>query len=420
MKQSQLFTKTLKTIPKEESKSAQLLIRAGFIDKLMAGVYSFLPLGFLVLKKIEKIIREEMLKIGAQEVLLPALHPKEIWEKTDRWKYPEMFKIKNRRGKEFSLGWTHEEIISFVLSKFVHSVKDLPIAVFQIQTKFRDELRPKAGLLRTKEFIMKDLYSFHESEEDLNAYYELVKEAYFKIFERCEIKNKTFLCLASGGAFSEYSHEFQTETESGEDLVYLCEDCKIGVNKEIIQKEKFQCPQCKRKISKTFKAIEVGNIFKLGDRFTKPFNLKIKDKEGKEKFIVEGCYGIGLGRLMGAIVEVHHDERGILWPKEIAPFLVHLIPIEVSEKKVIDRAEKIYKNLQQKNFEVLYDDRKEKSVGEKFFDADLIGIPYRVVVSQNTLKRNCVEIKKRDETQKKLIKIDHLVKFLKEKNKKRA
>jgi len=413
MRQSQLFTKTLKTISGEESKSAQLLIRSGFIDKLMGGSYSFLPLGFLVLKNIEKIIREEMLKIGAQEILLPALHPKEIWEKTNRWKYPEMFKLKDRREKEFSLGWTHEEIVSFVLSKFVRSAKDLPVAVFQIQTKFRDELRPKAGLLRTKEFIMKDLYSFHETEEDLNKYYELVKEAYFKIFERCQIKAKTFLCLASGGAFSKYSHEFQTETESGEDVIYFCENCKLGVNKEIIQKEKFQCPQCKRKISKTLKTIEVGNIFKLGDRFTKPFDLKIKDKEGKEKFIVEGCYGMGLGRLMGAIVEVHHDDRGILWPREVAPFLVHLIPVEILEKRVINNAEKIYKILLKKNLKVLYDDRKEKSIGEKFYDADLIGIPYRVVLSKRTLEKNCVGIKRRNSKEEKLIKIRDLIKILK-------
>jgi prolyl-tRNA synthetase len=415
MRQSQLFTKTLKSIPKEESKSAQLLVRGGFIDKLIAGVYSFLPLGFLVLKKIEKIIREEMLKIGAQEVLLPALHPKEIWEKTDRWKYPEMFKLKDRSGKEFSLGWTHEEIISNILSKFVHSSKDLPLAVFQIQDKFRDELRAKAGLLRTKEFIMKDLYSFHENEEDLDRYYHLVKEAYFKIFERCGIKEKTFLVLASGGAFSEYSHEFQTITESGEDVIYFCQNCKIGVNREIIHKEKYQCPQCKRKISKTFKTIEVGNIFKLGDRFTKPFDLKIKDSQGKEKFIVEGCYGIGLGRLMGAIVEVHNDEKGILWPKEVAPFLVHLIPVEISNKKVNEKTEKIYRTFRKANIEVLYDDRKEKSIGEKFFDADLIGIPFRVVVSEKTLRKNCVEIKKRNEEKKRLVKIEELLKFLKTK-----
>jgi prolyl-tRNA synthetase len=417
MRQSQLFTKTLKFIPKEESKSAQLLVRGGFIDKLMAGVYSFLPLGFLVLKKIEKIIREEMLKIGAQEVLLPALHPKEIWEKTDRWKYAEMFKLKDRSGKEFSLGWTHEEIISYILSKFVHSSKDLPIAVFQIQDKFRDELRAKAGLLRTKEFIMKDLYSFHENEEDLDRYYNLVKEAYFRIFERCGIKEKTYLVLASGGAFSEYSHEFQAVTESGEDIIYFCQNCQIGVNKEIISKEKYKCPQCQQKISKTLKTIEVGNIFKLGDRFTKPFNLKIKDSQGKERFIVEGCYGIGLGRLMGVIVEVHHDGKGILWPEEIAPFLVHLIPVEVSNKKINEKTEKIYQMLRRADIEVLYDDRKEKSIGEKFFDADLIGIPFRVVVSEKTLEKNGVEIKKRGEEKKRLVKIEELIKFLKTKMK---
>jgi len=415
MRQSQLFTKTLKSIPKEESKSAQLLVRGGFIDKLMAGVYSFLPLGFLVLKKIEKIIREEMLKIRAQEILLPALHPKEIWEKTERWKYPEMFKLKDRSGKELSLGWTHEEIISDILSKFVHSSKDLPIAVFQIQDKFRDELRAKAGLLRTKEFIMKDLYSFHENEEDLDRYYNLVKEAYFKIYERCGIKEKTFLTLASGGAFSKYSYEFQTVTESGEDIIYFCRKCTIGVNKEIISKEKYQCPQCQQKISKTLKTIEVGNIFKLGDRFTKPFNLKIKDSRGEEKFIVEGCYGIGLGRLMGAIIEVHNDEKGILWPKEVAPFLIHLIPIEISNKKVNKGAEKIYQMLQKEKIEVLYDDRKEESIGEKFFDADLIGMPFRIVVSEKTLNKNCVEIKKRNEEKRRLVKIEELLKFLKTK-----
>jgi prolyl-tRNA synthetase len=411
MRQSQLFTKTSKSIPKEESKSAQLLVRGGFIDKLMAGVYSFLPLGFLVLKKIEKIIREEMLKIGAQEILLPALHPKEIWEKTDRWKYPEMFKLKDRSGKEFSLGWTHEEIISDLLSKFIHSSKDLPVAVFQIQDKFRDELRAKAGLLRTKEFIMKDLYSFHENQKDLDKYYDLVKESYFKIYKRCGIKEKTYLTLASGGAFSEYSHEFQTVTDSGEDIIYFCQNCQIGVNKEIIQKEQFKCPQCKKKIKEILKTIEVGNIFKLGDRFTKPFNLKIKDSQGKEKFIVEGCYGIGLGRLIGAIVEVRNDEKGILWPKEVAPFLVHLIPIEISKKKVVSMAEKIYKILCKNNIEVLYDDRKEESIGVKFFDSDLIGIPFRIVLSEKTLSKNCVEIKKRDKDEKKMLKIENLLKF---------
>jgi prolyl-tRNA synthetase len=413
MRQSKLFTKTFKYFSKEESKSAQLLVRGGFIDKLSAGIYSFLPLGFLVLKKIERIIREEMLKIDAQEVLLPALHPKEIWEKTGRWKYPEMFKLKDRSEKEFSLGWTHEEIISFVVAKFVNSFKDLPLAVFQIQDKFRDELRAKAGLLRTKEFIMKDLYSFHENQKDLDKYYDLVKEAYFKIYKRCGIKEKTYLTLASGGAFSEYSHEFQTVTDSGEDIIYFCQNCQIGVNKEIIQKEQFKCPQCKKKIKEILKTIEVGNIFKLGDRFTKPFNLKIKDSQGKEKFIVEGCYGIGLGRLMGAIVEVRNDEKGILWPKEVAPFLVHLIPIEISKKKVVSMAEKIYKILCKNNIEVLYDDRKEESIGVKFFDSDLIGIPFRIVLSEKTLSKNCVEIKKRDKDEKKMLKIENLLKFFK-------
>ena len=411
MRQSQLFTKTIKETPREEiSVNAQLLIRAGFIDKLMAGVYSYLPLGFRVFKKIENIIREEMNRIGGQEVLMPALHPKNLWEKTDRWQYPEMFKLKSREGKDYSLGWTHEEIITPLVQKFVKSYKDLPVFVYQIQDKFRDELRAKSGLLRGVEFIMKDLYSFHKDENDLDEYYEKVKRAYFKIFQRCGIKKQTFLTLASGGAFSDYSHEFQTITPAGEDIIYLCQKCKIAVNKEIIEKTKYQCPDCKNKELKIHKAIEVGNIFQLGDRFTRVFDFQFRDRDDKEKYPVMGCYGIGLGRLIGAIVEVSHDEKGIIWPKEVAPFQIHLIKIE-NNKKLEKTAEKIYKDLQQNNIEVLYDDR-DKSPGEKFVEADLIGIPYRIVISERTLKNNCVEIKERSRKKASLIKMNRLLQFL--------
>ncbi len=408
MKQSQLFTKTQRNVPKDErSKNAQLLIRGGFIDKLMAGVYTYLPLGLLVLKKIENIIREEMERVGAQEILLPALHPKENWSKTDRWKYPEMFKLKDRSGKELSLGWTHEEIVTPLVGNFIRSYKDLPFSVFQIQDKFRDELRAKSGILRGVEFLMKDLYSFHKDEKDLDRYYSLITKAYFKIFERCGLAKETFLTLASGGAFSQYSHEFQTITEAGEDEIFICEKCKLAVNKEIIAREKNQCPECKNKNLVLKKAIEVGNIFKLGERFSKVFGLKFKDEKGKEKTVQMGCYGIGLGRLMGAAVEVHNDENGIIWPKEISPFDVHLIQLG----NVAKSAEKIYSDLGKEGIRVLYDDR-EKSAGEKFVEADLIGIPVRLVVSEKTEKEKSVELKKRGEKTVKLIKLNEVKKYV--------
>lgn len=422
MKQSKLFTKTSKEAPAEEkSINAQLLIRGGFIDKLMAGVYSLLPLGFFAFKKIENIIRKEMQNVLGQEVLLPALQPKENWLKTNRWQQEEMFKLKNRVGKDYSLGWTHEEIITPLVKKFVQSYKDLPVCVYQIQDKFRDELRPKAGLLRVVEFVMKDLYSFHSDEKDLNKYYEKVKGAYFKIFKRCGLEKQTFLTLASGGTFSKYSHEFQVITPLGEDTIYLCPKCKLGINKEIIKKENYRCPKCKNKKLEVKKAIEVGNIFKLKDKFSRAFDFTFKDKNGKEKTVQMGCYGIGLGRLMAAIVEVWHDERGIIWPKEISPFQIHLIPIE-NTKKVKKIAQKLYQDLsntacglglQKTEVEVLYDDREDKSAGEKLVEADLIGIPLRVVVSERTLQRNCLEIKNRSKKEVKLVKIKNLRKFLK-------
>ncbi len=409
MRQSQLFTKISKELPKDEaSVNAQLLIRAGFVDKLMSGVFSFLPLGLIVQKKIENIIREEMSEIGGQEVSLPALCPKENWQLTDRWKYPEMFKLENRAEKEFSLGWTHEEIITPLVGKFVKSYKDLPLYVYQFQTKFRDELRAKSGLLRGIEFLMKDLYSFHADQKDLDEYYEKAKEAYFKIFKRCGLGGQTYLTFASGGAFSKYSHEFQTATPYGEDEIYLCKKCKQAVNKEIIEKEKHQCPECKGKGLEIKKAIEVGNIFKLGSRFSEPFGLKFKDKDGKEQTVQMGCYGIGLSRLMGAVVEVHHDENGIIWPESIAPFSYHLISLGQNEA-----AGKIYKELIEIGKEVLFDDREDKTAGEKFADCDLIGIPKRIVVSERTLEKDSVEIKERDSKKTKLMKIDEIEKHIK-------
>lgn len=413
MKQSQLLTEPTKEAPKDEkSVNAQLLIRAGFVDKLMAGVYSYLPLGLRVLEKIEKIVCQEMDKIGGQKTILPALHPQENWQKTGRWQYEEMFKLKNRGGKDFALGWTHEEIVVPLVQKFVKSYKKLPVYVYQIQNKFRDELRAKSGLLRGVEFSMKDLYSFHKDEKDLDNYYEKVKKAYFTVFERCGLAKETYLTFASGGAFSKYSHEFQVVTSYGEDEIYLCKRCALAVNKEIIKEENNQCPQCKNKDLEVKKSIEVGNIFKLLDRFTKSFDFRFRDKDGKEKTVLMGCYGIGLSRLMGAVVEVHHDESGIIWPEEIAPFRIHLIQIG-DGPEVKKEAEKVYQDLQKNTIEVLYDDREDKTVGEKFAEADLIGIPTRLVVSEKTLKENCVEIKKRNEKQAKLVKLAELISHVK-------
>lgn len=412
MKQSKLFTKVSKDKLKDEvSINAQLLIRGGFVDKLMSGVYSFLPLGLRTLKKIENIIREEMNRIEGQEVLMPALLPKEIWEKTDRWKYPEMFKLKNRAEKEFSLGWTHEEVVTSLVKKFVDSYKSLPVSVYQFQTKFRDELRAKSGMLRGVEFPMKDLYSFHATESDLDKYYDRVTEAYFNVFKRCGLGGETFLTSASGGAFCKYSHEFQTVNPSGEDEIYLCKKCKLAINKEIIEEEKHQCSKCKSKDLEIKKSIEVGNIFKLRDKYTTPLEFTFKDKDGKKNPVLMGCYGMGLGRIMGAIVEVHHDDKGIIWPKEISPFDIHLIPLGENDK-VKKASEAVYEELCSLGVEVLYDDR-DKSIGEKFAEADIIGINLRMVVSERTLEKDSVEAKERNEKEAKLVKINQIKNYAK-------
>ncbi|MFH1401600.1 MAG: aminoacyl--tRNA ligase-related protein [Parcubacteria group bacterium] len=409
MQQSKLFTKTEKEVSKDEiSVNTKLLLKAGFIDKLMAGVYTFLPLGLRVMEKIENIIRQEMNLIGGQEILMPTLHPKENWLTTGRWdSMDDLFKLKDSSDREFALGPTHEEIVVPLVEKYIKSYKDLPCYVYQIQNKFRMELRAKSGLLRGREFIMKDLYSFHLTEDDLNDYYEKAKEAYLKIFQRAGISEKTFLTFASGGSFSKYSHEFQTVSEAGEDVIYVCKKCSQAINREIFGEVKI-CPNCQGKDFEEKKSIEVGNIFKLMNKYSKPFDLSVKDKDGKEQAVLMGCYGIGLSRLMGTIVEVHHDENGIIWPESIAPFRSHLISLGQNEA-----AEKIYKELTEAGKEVLFDDREDKTAGEKFADCDLIGIPERIVVSEKTLAEKSVEIKKRNSKETKLIKINEIEKYIK-------
>ena len=408
MQQTKLFTKTIKEAPKDEtSLNARLLMQAGFVDKLMAGVYTFLPLGLRVLNKIENIIREEMNAIDGQEILMPALQPKENWDKTDRWESMDdiLYKFKGANQRELTLGSTHEEIITPLMSKFVNSYKDLPFSAYQFQTKFRNEERAKSGLLRGREFRMKDLYSFHTDQDDLDQYYEKAQGAYARIFEKLGVGNITHLTYATGGAFSKYSHEYQTLADVGEDTIYLCEKCSIAVNKEIIDEQKV-CPKCGNTDLKEKKSIEVGNIFKLGEKFSKAFDLKYKDQDGKDKNVLMGCYGIGPSRIMGALVEIYHDDKGIIWPEEIAPFKVHLIDIKQNEK-----SDKIYDELSKAGIEVLYDDR-DISAGVKFADADLIGIPYRIVVSKKTIEQDSVEVKGRDGSEVEMIKIEQLIDYL--------
>ena len=402
MKQSQLFTKTSKELPKDETSfNAQTLIRAGFIEKLAAGIYTFLPLGLRVHNKICNIIREEINAIGGQEILMPALTPKDIWQTSERWdNFDVLFKLKGVNGKEYALGATHEEIVTPAIGKYISSYKDLPIAVYQIQTKFRNELRAKAGLIRGREFSMKDLYSFHADEADLEEYYEKVKQAYFKIFKRLGLKDVYFV-YASGGAFSNYSHEFQAWCETGEDLVYFCDKCKVGINKEIIE-DQDSCPICGSKDLIEHKAVEVGNIFKLGTRFSRPFGLNYTDETGVERPVLMASYGIGPSRVLGTIVETLHDEKGIIWPEEVAPFKIHLISLK--QNKV---AEDIYQDLVAQGIEVLYDDR-DINAGEKFADADLIGCPYRLVLSEKSLNAGGIEIKKRNAKEGKIIKIEEI------------
>jgi prolyl-tRNA synthetase len=415
MKQSQLFTKVLKEAPADEkSTNAKLLTRGGFVDKLFAGVYSFLPLGWLVMKKIENIIREEMNIINGQEIYMPALHPIENYKKTGREKLDILFYTDLRTGTKLVLGQSHEEVIVPLMQKFILSYRDLPKAVYQFQTKFRNELRAKSGILRGREFIMKDLYSFHADEKDLDNYYEQAKNAYFKVFERCGLKDMTYLTFASGGTFSKYSHEFQTLTDAGEDIIYICDKCKIAINKEIIEEQKHQCPECFGNGLREEKAIEVGNIFKLKTRFSDAFGLKVPDEQGKDIEVSMGCYGIGLSRLMGTIVEIYNDEKGIIWPEEVSPFKAHLIVLQGKESgagKIIKSADKLYENLIKNGIEVLYDDRRDRSAGEKLIEADLIGIPYRIIISEKTLEKGSAEIKKRGENNSKLVDLDKVVKI---------
>lgn len=408
MRYDQLFLKTTKDAKEFDSVNATLLQKGGFISQTMAGVYTFLPLGWRVLSKIENIVREEMDTIAA-EIFMPAISPRTLWETTKRadtidvllQATPANEASKNHNDAEYILNCTHEELITPIAKKVKQSYRDFPFAVYQIQTKFRNEERPKSGILRGREFRMKDLYSFHTSDEDRTAFYERAKEVYMNVFNRLGIGEKTVIALASGGDFtSDYSHEFQTRCESGEDEIYYDEKNDTYYNKEV-------APEDVVAQNNVFAASEVGNIFPLGTKFTSAFEYTFTDNEGKAQPIYMASYGIGTSRVMGVIVENSHDDAGIIWPQAIAPFTVYLANLHPNDEETTARAEALYKQLTDAGVDVLYDDRKDAGPGQKLADADLIGVPWRAVVSQRNA--DTIELKQRTAKEASLVSIEEVL-----------
>lgn len=410
MRYSQMFEKTSKTVATEaDSINAKLLIQAGFIQPQIAGVYSYLNLGLRVLRKIENLIRQEMDQI-AEEILMPVLTQENVWKQTQRQDLDILFKLKGWGSQNLVLNPTQEEIVTPLLQKYIFSYKDLPKAVYQIQTKFRKEPRAKSGLLRGREFNMKDLYSFHANQLDLDNFYNQIIPHYFNIFQQVSLGKQTILTYASGGSFSQFSHEFQVLSNSGEDTIFLCEKCQLAINKEIIHNQS-SCPKCHNQNLIKYKAIEVGNIFKLGTRFSDAFAFRYQDKTGQSQPVYMGCYGIGSSRILATLAEISHDHKGLIWPKSVAPYQVHLLGLNPEDKTTQKQAEQIYQTLLKNKIEVLYDDRIEVTAGAKFNDADLIGIPWRVVVSTKT--KTQVELKNRAEKNSRLVDLQSLFKQLK-------
>jgi prolyl-tRNA synthetase len=414
MRQSQLFTKTEREDPKDEvSKNAKLLIRGGYIYKEMAGVYAYLPLGLRVLNKVTQIIREEMNAIGGQELTLTALQDKSLWEKTDRWgddKVDVWFKTALTSGSELGLGFTHEEPLTNLVKSYVSSYRDLPFSAYQFQTKFRNETRAKSGIMRCREFIMKDLYSFSKDQEEHDAFYEKAKQAYINIFDRVGLGHLTYVTFASGGSFSKYSHEFQTLTDAGEDTIYVHEEKKIAINQEVYTDEVLANLGVTKDELVPKTAVEVGNIFTLGTKFSDALDLRYKAENGDDTPVFMGSYGIGPGRVMGTIVEVLSDDKGIVWPESVAPFAIHVLALGDNEA-VKTQAEKLYSDLVLAGIEVLFDDRVETSNGAKFADADLLGMPTRIVVSERSLAAGGVEVKKRTEPESRIMSISECIDF---------
>ena len=415
MRRTELFTKTSKTTPADETaKNAQLLIRAGYVHKEMAGGYAYLPLGLRVLENIKQVIREEMNNVGGQEVMMTTLQPRELWEKTDRWddaKVDNWFKTKLANGTELGVGLTHEEPVVDMASDFVNSYKDMPFMVYQIGNKFRNELRAKSGLLRGREFVMKDMYSFSRTQEEHEEKYEKVVTAYLKVYERLGLGGITYRTYADGGIFTErFSDEFQTLSEVGEDAVFVDEEKNIGINEEIMTDENLEKLGLVRDNLVEKRGVEVGNTFHLESKYTNALNVYYTDEQGQKQPIIMGCYGIGVSRLMGVIAEHFADERGLVWPEQIAPFKVYLV--RIGGEEAVRKADELYQQLSDAGVEVLYDDR-EARPGEKFADGELMGIPYTVTVSDRLIEANQFELKTRTEGEARYLTHDELFATLK-------
>lgn len=412
MRRSQLFTKTSKTIPADEqSRNAQLLIQAGFIYKVMAGVYAYTPLGLRVIEKIKTIVREEMNAINGQELIMTNLQPREVWEGTGRWDDETVdvwFKTKLKDETELGLAWSHEEAIVEMMKQHLSSYKDLPISVYQFQTKLRNELRAKSGIMRGREFVMKDMYSMAVDAKQHDEYYDSVIEAYKRVYDRLGIGKDTYVTFASGGAFTKFSHEFQTICDAGEDVIYLHHEKNIAINEEVLDDQSLAELGIKREELEAVKTSEVGNIFNFGTDKSEKMDFTFTNEAGEKQYVHLGSYGIGITRLMGVLVEKLSDAKGMVWPVVVAPVQVYLAAVGQSEK-VIQAAEELYKALTVAGIEVLYDDRDARP-GEKFADADLMGIPYRVVVSEKTLEQNLYEVKARTQDTPELLEINELIK----------
>lgn len=391
MRVSQLFTRTSKTAPADEvAKNAQLLIRAGYVYKVMAGVYAYTPLGLRTLENIKQIVREEMNAVGGQELIMTSLQNKATWEGTGRWSDEAVdvwFKTKLQDDTELGLAWSHEEAIMEMMQQYVKSYKDLPASVYQFQTKLRNELRAKSGIMRGREFVMKDMYSLHATKEDMDQYYKSVIEAYNRIYARLGIGDSTFVTFASGGAFTKFSHEFQTICDAGEDILYVNEDHTVAVNEEVLDDATTELGVDKSTLTPV-KSAEVGNIFKFGTEKSEKMGIYFTDAEGKQQPIYLASYGVGITRVMGVLVEKFADEKGIVWPENVAPYKVYLVRIGGDD--AVTHADELYEELTTKGIEVLYDDRDERP-GAKFADAELMGIPYRVTVSDRLIETNQYE-----------------------------
>ncbi len=388
MRLSHLFTKTSKTVPADEvAKNARLLIQAGFVYKVMAGVYAYTPLGLRVVENIKRVVREEMNAVGGQEILMSSLQKKETWEGTGRWDDDVVdvwFKSKLKDETEVGFGWSHEEAILEMMQQFVRSYKDLPTSVYQFQTKLRNEKRAKSGIMRGREFVMKDMYSLHATQEDMDAYYDNVIAAYKRCYDRFGLGDSTFVTFASGGTFTKFSHEFQTICDAGEDILYVNEDHTVAVNEEVLDDATNELGIDKASLQPV-KSAEVGNIFKFGTEKSEQMGIYYTDSDGQQKPIYLASYGIGITRVMGVIVEKFADDKGIVWPETIAPAKVYLV--RIGGEHATKHADKLYDELTQKGIDVLYDDRDERP-GTKFADSELMGIPHRVTVSDRLLEND--------------------------------